>query len=516
MSFDAEPAKDVRRADAVLLSIAAACFLLEFLPSLNRGYGYFIDELYYIACSKHVALGYVDHPPASIFLLWLVRSVAGNSLLAMRAVAALAGAGTVVVTGLIARRLGAGLFGQALAALTVATCTIYQVIFGFYSMNALSLLLWAACFYILVEIERRGEPRYWLLFGLALGIGLENKHTIVLLGLGLAVGLLLSPARRHLARRWIWLGAGIALLVLAPNLVWQALHGWPSIEFYRNAELYKNVATPPLEVIQQQVLFMNPVAVVVWGAGLVFFLGATRGRSYRHLGWVYVVLLIVMLVGQQSRPDRLAPAYLALIAGGGAMIDAGVQRRGLRWLRFALPVLLVAASAALAPLALPILPPARAADYAVRLGIVPQIEAGEGKKTQLPQWLADRMGWKTLAADIEAAAATLSPDERAHAIVATSAYGLAGAIELFGRDLPPVYAAQNNYHLWGPPPDPVEAAVAVGLAEETLQHLFEQVEPVGLYDCDLCTPWRDGSTIYVARRPKVRWADVWPRFKSYQ
>jgi len=134
---------EVRRANLLLLGLASVYFLLEWIPSFFGPYGYFIDELYYIACSEHLALGYVDHPPLSILLLRGVRAILGDSLAALRLVPALCGAALILLTGLIARRLGAGAFGQALAAGAAMVGSIYHVMFSLYSMNAVSLVLWA-------------------------------------------------------------------------------------------------------------------------------------------------------------------------------------------------------------------------------------------------------------------------------------------------------------------------------------------------------------------------------------
>ncbi|HXI04397.1 MAG TPA: glycosyltransferase family 39 protein, partial [Candidatus Saccharimonadales bacterium] len=381
-------ARGTRRANAILLGLAFFYFLLEWTPAFFGTYGYFIDELYYIACTHRLAFGYVDHPPLSILLLWLVRVGIGESLPALRLVPSLAGGATILVIGLLARRLGAGIFGQALAAGSAMAGAIYLVFFSFYSMNALALLMWAAAFWILVEIERRDEPRLWLVFGALAGLALESKHTFVLFGIGLAVGLVLTPARRHLGSRWLWGGLAIAALLFLPNLLWQQASGWPSLEFYRNAILYKNIPTPPLDVLVQQVLFMNPAALPVWIAGAFFLLATRRGRPYRHLGWSFVVLFVILLAGRQSRPDRIAGAYTILFAAGGVLIEEISTGRGWRWLRLAIPAALIVFGAALAPISLPLLPPAMASAYAARLGIVPQIEKGEGKRSQLPQWLA--------------------------------------------------------------------------------------------------------------------------------
>jgi hypothetical protein len=511
--------REVRRANAVLLGLASIYVLLEWIPGVIGEYGYFIDEFYFVACSNHLALGYVDHPPLSIFLLWLVRAVAGDSLVALRFVPALAGGTTVWLTGMIARRLGADHYGQALAAGAMMVGSIYHITFGYYSMNAFSVVLWASCFWILVEIEQRDEPRLWIPFGALAGLALENKHTFVLLLAGLAVGMVLTRARRHLTGRWLWTGGAIAVLLLLPNLIWQAAHGWPSIEFYRNADLYKNIPTPPLEVISQQVLTMNPGALPVWLAGLVFFLATARGRRFRHLGWIYLALLVLLLIGQKSRPDRIADAYIVLFAGGGALLSDLSRRLKLRGLRWVLPVVLLLSGAALAPVGLPLLPPRLMADYTAALSLVPQIEKGEGKRSRLPQWFADRLGWEQLVDDVAAVAAEMTAAERERAIVFAPSYGQAGAIELLGRgrDLPPAYASQNSFFHWGPPDDPVDAAIVIGpFREDTVRRLFDEVKLVRLHDCDWCMTWRDLAPIWLARGQKELFADAWPHLKHYE
>ncbi len=188
-----------RRLYPPIYALAACYFLIEWLSATAGEYGYFIDEFYYLACSQRLALGYVDHPPLSIFLLWLIRNIFGDSLLALRFVPALAGGISLLLVGEIARRLGAGSFGQVVAALTFMIGLAYQIIFSFYSMNALSILLWCVGFLILIRIELENEPRLWLVLGVVMGIGLLNKHTFILFPIGLLFGLLATSARRHLA-----------------------------------------------------------------------------------------------------------------------------------------------------------------------------------------------------------------------------------------------------------------------------------------------------------------------------
>ncbi|MGD8328081.1 MAG: glycosyltransferase family 39 protein [Acidobacteriota bacterium] len=508
------------RGPRFVIAVAAALFLLEWIPTFFGPYGYFIDELYYLACAARPAWGYVDHPPLSIGVLTINRALLGGSLPALRLVPALAGVATVVLSGALARRLGAGAFGQALTALAVALAPIPLIMFGVYSMNAFELLLWTAMLFVLVVMLERNEPRLWLLFGLLAGLGLMNKHTTVLLGGAVAIGVVLSPARRHLATRWPWLGGALAGLILAPNLLWQQAYGWPSLEFYRNADLYKNVPTPPLEALVQQILFYNPGAFPLTVAGLAFLLITRRGRRYRAVGWTCAALLLLMVFSNKSRPDRIAAIYPTLFAAGAVGIEMLARRARLGWIKPASVALILVGGVAFLPLAVPLLPPEVAGRYAAATGVVPQIERGEGKASQLPQWLADRFGWEEFVADVEAVARDLSPEQRSHAVIVVPSYGHAGALELLGSaDLPPVMSTQNTYYLWGVElleQRRVAGGIVVDFDADGLREIYSQVTFAGLHRCTYCMPWRAELPIYRVADPRVPLAELWPRLKHYE
>lgn len=508
---------DERPAWGALVPIACAALIVEWLPGVLGPYGYFIDEFYYLACAARPAWGYVDHPPLSIAMLAVIRGLAGDSLLVLRLVPAALAASVAIATGLLARRLGAGAFGQALAALGMVTAGVPMVMFSYYSMNALDVLLWTLLFHTLVGVEQDGRPGRWVVFGAVLGLGLLNKHTILLLLVGLVPGMLLTRARRHLVTPAFGLGLLIAAAIALANVLWQAAHGWPSLEFYRNADLLKNNPTPPLEVLIQQILFMNPAAFMVWLAGLVFLLAGREGRL-RHLGMAYLLLLAMLLVGQKSRPDRLTPLYPLLFAAGGAAFDGLLRRRGLAWLRPVAIGAVVVGGLVFAPVGLPLLPPSFVSAYGAKLGIVPQIEAGAGKRSPLPQWLSDRLDWQPFVDDVVRVVQRLTESERARTAILAPSYGQAGALELLGRghDLPPVYSGHNHYSFWGPPPDSVTTLVVVGFSEERIRRFFEQVELAEVHRCAQCTPWRDEMPIWIARGRTRPMAEVWRAVRHFE
>lgn len=506
-------------ATRTLLAIAAVAFLLQLVPNLLGGYGYFIDELYYLACARRLDWGYVDHPPLSVLLLRGETALFGTSVQAIRILPALAGAALAFLTGHLARRFGGGPFAEALAALATLAPPIFLVFFGFFSMNAFEPVLWTVAVLALVGLVESGDPRRWMWFGVVAGLGLLNKHTMVLLGVGVLAGLLLTPERRHLASRWPWLAGLLALAILLPNLLWQSRQGWPSLEFYRNADLYKNIPTPPLAGLVNQVLFMNPLALPLWLAGLAFLLAARDLRRYRFLGWTYLVLLALVLASRVSRPDRIAGIYPVLFAAGAVAVERAAARGGWRWLRGAAVAVVVSGAAVFAPLGLPVLPPDTLARYAAFLGVVPQIEKGEGKRSELPQWFADRFGWPELVDQVTRIYRGLPDEERSRAILVAPSYGHAGALELLGRGLPPVFSGHNTYFLWGleqAPKVDARVAIVIGSRPDDLRKVFAEVEEVAVHRCGYCMRWRDGMPIHVARGPKVPLAEAWPRVKHFE
>jgi 4-amino-4-deoxy-L-arabinose transferase-like glycosyltransferase len=280
---------------ALTVFFAAVALLVHLLT--NGRYGYFRDELYYIACARHLAFGYVDQPPLSILLLRLSQILLGDSLPAIRLLAALAGAAAVALTGAIARELGGRGWAIALAC-AGSLCALFNLAVGnFFSMNAFEPLLWMGCVYLLVRIINGGSPTLWLWFGALLGLSLENKHSTAFFAGGIFVALLLTPERRHFAGKWIWLGGLIAFAIALPNILWQAWHHWPTYELLNNiAHSDKNVALNPVQFIAQQIVFMNPGTLPLWVAGLFWLFGSREGRRYRALGIVYLVTLAEFII----------------------------------------------------------------------------------------------------------------------------------------------------------------------------------------------------------------------------
>lgn len=504
----------------LLLAMAAVALAFQVVPNLFGGYGYFIDELYYIACAQRLDFGYVDHPPLTPFLLHIQMSLFGDSVASIRFLPALAGAVLAYLAGWLAAFFGGGRWAQALAAVSVILAPVYLIFFDIFSMNGFEVLFWTASVAVLLIMVRTNEPKLWLVYGAVAGIGLLNKHTMVLVSFASLLGLALSPARRLLWSRWLVLGGVIAFVLFLPNLLWQLDNGWPSLEFYRNATLLKNLPSPPLKTLLNQFLFMNPVLFPIWSAGL-FFLFSYDERN-RTAGFAYVILLGILVVSQSSRPDRISGLYPVLLAAGAVWWEKVLVRRAPR-VRWAFAAVVVTVGLLFAPLFQPWLAPATLARYAAFVGVDTQIERGEGKRAELPQWLADRFGWEELVAHVADVYRDLPPDEQARALIVAPSYGHAGALELMGAPLglPPVVSSHNTYHMWGRELSRRLGDVVIYLGENRaeLETRYRDVREVGVYECDYCMNWRNDMPIYVARKSQLsalELEELWERSKHYE
>jgi len=511
------PAPWNRREAMVPAALALAVLALQLATA--DAYGWFRDEFYYIACGEHLDWGYVDHPPLSAWIARFAREVFGESLLAIRLLPALVGAAVVLLAARLAREMGGGALAQALAALCVALAPVYLSLFHFFSMNSFEILFWTLGALVLARIVRTGDGRLWLLFGLIAGIGLLNKHSMLVFGFAAFAGVALTPERRHFARPWIWLGGLLAFLLFLPNLIWQHLHGWPTLEFMDNAQRLKNVDLAPLDFLREQLLMMNPLAAPVWLGGLGWLLLARQGRPFRPLGWLYLAALAVLLP-QRSKPYYLAPVYTLLFAAGGVAWELWLQRLReprLRLVAAGLVVLPAAVGGLIGlPLAVPVLPVEGFIRYSRALGI--QAESGERHEMgELPQLYADMHGWPEMVAEVARVYHSLPPEERAVAGIFGQNYGEAGAIGVLGKayGLPPAISGHNSHWLWGPGSYDGRVLIVLGGDEEGNRRACPDLRRAGTVRCRYCMPYEDELPVWVCRNVTPPLSELWPRLKKY-
>jgi len=503
--------KPLWTATRIVIALALAKLLLHLITF--RGYGIFRDELYYLACSRHLAWGYVEFPPMIAVLTRAVTSVLGESLFAVRLLPALAGAFLVALTGLIARELGGGRFAQGLAALTVIMAPGWLSIDHILNTNAFEAVFWGACAWLAIRALKTGDSRYWLWFGAVAGLGVLNKHAMLFFGFGIVAGLLLTPARKVFKQRDLWLGGAAAMLLFLPHLLWQIRLGWPTLEFLHNAVTYKNAALTPWQFFESQLL-LTGAGTPVWMAGLWFFF-EERGKAYRALGWTYVIVFATLYI-LHGKGYYLLPAYPMLLGAGSVLLEDAIGERGWKWVKPAMVALMLAFTAAIAPLAIPLMPVETFLRYSARLG-VKDVASERHRMGPLPQMYADMFGWQNMAEQVAAVFHKLPPEEQAQTAIYAQNFGEAGAIDYFGPRLgiPNAISGHNNYYLWGPGKTDPQVLIVIGGNPEDARNAFGDVRAAGLITHPYAMPYENNLTIWVCRQPKVPLRQLWPKVKDY-
>ena len=372
-------------------------------------------------------------------------------------------------------------------------------------------MAWALLALLVTRLLATDDDRLWLPFGLVAGLGLQNKMSPLFFCAGLAVALPFTPLRRHLLRPRLWLGAALALLLFAPNVVWQARNGWPTAEFIANATAHKNVAFAPADFLKAQVGEIHPLNLPLWLLGLGALLVGPL-RRFRALGIVYLVALAIM-IAQHGKPYYLGPAYPPLLAAGAAMVERLVTARAAR---ASLMTLLAAGGVALAPMAVPVLSPEGWVAYAAALGHHPSTDERQ-QLGPLPQFFADRHGWKEMAEAVATVYRSLPAAERDRVLIVGSNYGEAAAIDRFGPalGLPRASSQHNSYYLWGPTTWEPAVVITLGMDEESLREVFEEVTVAARLDNPWAMPYEIRNPILVCRRIKLPVRDAWAQGRHY-
>jgi hypothetical protein len=505
---------------AILLYLALLKVIIH-LPFV-QAYGYFRDELYYIACSNHLAWGYVDQPPLSIFILAGTRFLLGDSLLAIRIIPILAGAAIVVLAGLMARQMGGGRLAQVIAALAALTAPVIMGNAGrYFSMNAFDLLFWALASYMVILILKGGAQKLWLLLGAVAGLGTLNKYSMAFFVIGLLVGMLLTPHRKQFLSRWFWMGGALGALIVVPHLLWEISNGVPTREFMANATGLKNIAMDPWEFFVGQIGMEGVGNLVIWVSGLVFTLFSRPGRTFRPFGIAYIVIFLLLLI-QNGKTYYLSPAYAVLFAGGACGIESLVRRTAFRWLKPVTLALVALSAVVFIPYAIPVLPAEVFVKYQDLTGIKPSQEE-RSRVGVLPQYYADMFGWPEMVDTVARVYAGLSRQDQEQCMIYVRNYGEAAAIDFFGKrsGLPRAACTHNSYWYWKPRAWNGEVCIIFGSSNDTtecfndLRQFFEEVQLSAVTDCAYAMPYESRRPIFVCRRAKITLDEIWSRDRHF-
>jgi hypothetical protein len=499
---------------AIVLYVAFARIVIYFFAAPH--YGYFRDELYYLACGEHPAWGYVDQPPLIAWITWLLRHTIGTSLWALRLLPALACSAVIILAGLLARELGGRRWAMFLASLAALMAPISLALSQLFTMNAFDPLLWTLIAYFFVRMVKSGDERLWLGIGALAGLTVLNKYAVIFWFSGVVLGVCLTSVRQSLRRRWFWFGCALATLIALPNFIWQWQHQFPFLELMHNVrESGRDIYLSPLPYLQAQAQMLGFVAALLVPFALLFFF-SKKGQRFRALGWAYLIFLAEMMF-LHGKMYYVAPVYPIMFAAGAVWIEAVTEPRLWIWAKPVLALAITAIGGIYAPTILPILSVPTFLAYEHKMGIQQQ-KFEHMQPGVLPQLYADMFGWEGIAQRVAAYYHTLSPEQQRKTAIFANNYGDAGAIDFFGPKygLPKAIGGHQNYWIWGPRGYTGESIIVLGEGNEhNMQTKCASYSIIGNTQDPLSRP-DEWLPIYHCRGFKWNLQTIWPELKRWR
>ena len=470
------------------------------------------NELYFLVCGRHPDFGYVDQPPL-VPLIAAATQIFGVNVWLLRLPATLAAVGLVLLCAAFARLLGGEARAASLAAIAAGIAPGLAGLTSHLTTSTFEPIAWTAAAFLLTRAILRDTRSDLIWIGVLAGTAMEAKWGIAVWLVALAVGVVASPARRMLLWWQLWLGIAIAAVLVLPNLLWQWQHGWPFFDvILPHLESQKNFTGPFWQFEWRQALAMNIVLAPLWLAGAIGPFIDRRLAAARVLSLAFLLATAFYYL-QRGTNYYLFPAYPTMFAVGAVLCERLAASVTRAWMVAALGV-----SALFAPLTLPILEPAQLQRYMAAMHIRPAPIEAAGVGAPLTQSLSDEFGWRDLADKVAAIVRQLSPEDRARAVILTSNYGEAAALDVFGgKDgLPPVLSGQNQYWLWGPRGHDGSLIIHVGGDIERWRRICGSVEAAGSFGNPYAMPYENNRAIFICRDLRMPIERLWPRLKRFR
>lgn len=498
---------DAWHSDSGLLALVAAARCVLHVAT-NGQYGFHRDELQTLDDARHLDWGFVAYPPITPLIGRFELILFGTSLVGFRVFSAMAVSIGMVVAGLIAKELGGKRRAQLLAAVATGISPVSLAQGAVFQYVSFDYLWGVTATYLLIRLLKSEDPRWWVPIGGILGIGMETRYTMGFLALGIVGAVLLTRARHFLGSGWLWMGAGISILIFLPNLVWQAQHHFISLEFLSHLHArdlrqgrYKGFYG------EQPWVCVNLVTAPLALLGLWFYLIRKEGQRYRLLGWTFAVsFTIFCLTG--ARSYYTAPLYPVLIAGGSVLFGILLDELRPGWSRSAYGLQWTAILVSGVVFALLVMPVAPIGSRLWRI------------TSQLHDQFREEIGWPDLAKAVAGVYGSLSAEEQETTGILTGNYGEGGALNLYGPKLGLPHAMSLTNSLWyrGYDPRRPQIVILVGFDLNEGRKLFDScvvaaknTNQFGVENEES----RDHLDILLCRNLRIPWDVYWARSRRF-
>jgi len=500
--------KEQKTDNPILLLMAFGAVIFHI--ALNGQYGFHRDELDFIMNARQLSWGYVSYPPITPFFARIGLELFGESLRGLRILPAIAQGIVMILAALIARDMGGKRNAQILTAFAVFIAPISLFGGTVIMYFAFDYLWWVMVAFFLVRLLATDDARYWLGIGAGIGLGMMTKYTMAFFVAGLVVAVLVTPARKYLRSKWLYFGAGLALLVFLPNLIWQIQHNFISLEYLASIHA-RDISWGRSDDFLPEQFFLttNPLSLPLWALGLSLCLFAVSMKRFRALGWMFLVTFALFAINK-GRGYYTGPAYVMLLAAGCVWFEGwfeglgGKKRQvgfGLLWTTQVIGSLIgVILMKPIAPINSPL--------WDITTGVTDDL-------------FTEMIGWQDMTKQVAEIYQSIPEGEKPRTVILAGNYGEAGALDLYGDEygLPRIISGGNNYWYRGYGDFEPETVIVVGFESSYAGRFFASCNYSGTVKNSYNvkneeTTYHTG--LYVCREPRQSWSVMWQDMQWYQ
>jgi len=494
------------------LALVAVKLVAHLATNIWTPYEFHRDAFLYMSMGTHLRIFHMDFPPLIALLSQAVRGVLGSSLFAIRLVPAAAGTAVMLLAVLITRELGGRRWAQILVALAVLVNGLFLRSANLFQPVVLDQLWWLVGCYALARLANTEDAKWWLLLGVAGGVGLLTKFSIAFFGLAVFLALLITPWRRAFIGPWPWIAGALALVLGAPSVIGQVTLGFPVLD-QMSALSHGQLARVGFgEFVMDQVL-MQPAGFTLGVAGAGALLLHPDFRRYRVLGWT-AVLAFGIFVLMHGKSYYYGPMHPVLFAAGAVALERVARPRLRVVLEWSVATLIVLWGYGAVPFGLPIVPAEPMARFSASMGMTSAVRTNWGEYLPLPQDYADMLGWRQQAEAVARTYESLTPDEQSRVVLYGSNYGEAGALDFYGRELglPPVISLAGSFYLFGPGERQAHTWIILGVEPDEIRTIgCESIELIERVTNRWGVPEEQDVPVVVCRGSALTPQELWER-----
>jgi 4-amino-4-deoxy-L-arabinose transferase-like glycosyltransferase len=493
----------------IIAALVGVKLALHLFTNAFSPYEFHRDEFLYFAMGEHLRLWHMDFPPFIAMLSEATRGLLGDSLFAMRLPPALLGTALLVFAALTARELGGGRFAQGLAGFGVLSSVIFLRAGNLFQPVVVEQLCWTVGLFCLLKLCKSNHHRWWIAFGVACGIGLLTKFSMLIFGFATFIAILATPARRWLSTPWPWLGAGIAFLIGSPSIVGQATLGFPVLDQMGDLRGGQLAQVSALSFLFEQPTLLSGFLVAVIGAGALTF--SREWSRYRLVGLTCVAAFLTLML-LHGKSYYIAPIYPVLLGAGAVTLERFQVPRWGSMLRWSIVAVMGIYFIVLLPIGLPILPPTMMERFLVTIGAQNAATTNVGNQERIPQDFADMLNWREQVAEVARVYHALPEADRDRAVILASNYGEAGAIDFYGPryDIPKAVSVVGTYWFFGPGDLPGDVTIMHGFDLDEIEEHCGVIEQAGTVSHPFAVSEERNLSVRICREPRQTLQELWP------